>query len=181
MSNSLTSNATPRATILLPTSRVARVARGSHCSQSGNMIHVGLSEFLFSATTHCCTVHSDTPGSPPQCTTGCWCCDISSSPPCGMHHCAMNHSFPNAESVIVYTADDWDWAVAAKWSWSGLYQIAGDRRVFPASRSNADEASPNYYYHCYNYNYYHYLSVFPGASYFSMLTCPQRWTIANCW
>ena len=41
------------------------------------------SEFVFSATTHCCTVHSDPLDLPhkPQRTTGCWCCDIS-HPPC---------------------------------------------------------------------------------------------------
>jgi len=72
VNNSWNSNATRSAAILPPTSRVARVAHDSHCSQSG--------EFVFSATTHCCTVHSDTPGSPPQRTTGCWCCD-SSLPP----------------------------------------------------------------------------------------------------
>ena len=32
---------------------------------------------------------------------------LPSSPPCGMHHCAINE-FPNARSVLVCTADDCD-------------------------------------------------------------------------
>jgi len=104
VSNSWTSNATPIATVLLPTLRVARVARGSHCSQSGNMILVSLSSLQLprhpwsesswnfrSRERKFHTMVLSLPGAkvlrsesscypPPQRTTGCWCCE-SSHPP----------------------------------------------------------------------------------------------------
>jgi len=60
-----------------PTSRVA----GRHCSQSGNMIHMSLSSLQLPTTVQCI---QDTPGSPPQRTTSCWCRNSSRRP----HHVA---------------------------------------------------------------------------------------------
>jgi len=106
VSNSWTSNVTTHATIF-PLADVGRRAwPGCHCSQSGNMIHC---ELIFPATTHHGILHSDTPGSHPQCTTGCWCCG-SSHPPCHVACITVQlitvSKCPSGQSYIVCTAAD---------------------------------------------------------------------------
>jgi len=58
--------------------RRRRAWPGRQCSQSGNtIIHVSLSSLQLP---HCALCTQAPLDLPPQCTTGCWCCDISHPP-----------------------------------------------------------------------------------------------------
>ena len=134
---------TPRATIL-PWRRYVAIARD--LTATAVSLVIWYMQFVFPTTTYYCTVHSDTPGSPPQRTTGWYHWDIH--PPCPVA-CSTVQLITVARCPVSPS-------LYSRWLRLELTQMSEskprviairlvpDRRLFPAiwSRSNADRGKP---------------------------------------